>query len=373
LTTPAPTPAAPRRDPVPAVRAVAQTVAVVVLAVLAVYLVYLLRTPLAWLFLAGFIAIAASAPVAALQKFMRRGFAITLVYLSIILIPLGMLALFVPPIVEQANNLAHNAPRYAQDATNFINKNGTLRKLDQKYDVSSKIKEQAAKLPSKIGDVAGVLASIGSGVISSVFAGVTVLTLSLFMIGGGPRWRRSFVARHSQPRAEALERLFDRITEAVGGYARGALLQALIAGFSAWIVLLILGVPYAAPLAVLVFIFDLIPLVGATLAAILVGVVTLFHNFPTATIIWAIWSIAYQQIENNVIQPRIQSKTAQVEPFVVIVSVLFGGSLFGIFGAVLAVPVAASIQIAVTEYVRYRRDALVILPEPPPPEIETAG
>ncbi|MFL5825720.1 MAG: AI-2E family transporter [Thermoleophilaceae bacterium] len=341
----------------------------VVAAAVALYLVYLLRKPLAWLFLAGFIAVAASAPVAALQKHMRRGFAIAIVYLSLLLIPIGMLAVFVPPIVTQGNNLASNAPRYADDVTRWVNKNKTLRKLDTKYDLTGKLKQQATKLTSHVGDVAGVLANIGSGIVSSIFAGVTIFTLSLFMIGGGPRWRRALIRGHPPARAEALERLFDRISEAVGGYVRGALLQALIAGFTAWIVLLILGVPYAAPLAVVVFVFDLIPLVGATLAAILVGVVTLFHNFPTATIVWAVWSVIYQQIENNVIQPRIQSRTAQVEPFIVIVSVLFGGTLFGVFGAVLAVPIAASIQIAVTEYLRYRRDTtieIVKAGDPPP-------
>ncbi|HEX8855952.1 MAG TPA: AI-2E family transporter [Thermoleophilaceae bacterium] len=346
-----------------------RVVITVVVAAIALYLVYRLRKPLAWLFLAGFIALAASAPVAALQKWMRRGYAIALVYLAILLIPVGLLALFVPPIVTQGNNLVTNAPKYANDVTKWVNKNKTLRKLDAKYDLTGKLEEQATKLTGRVGDVAGVLADIGSGIISSIFAGVTIFTLSLFMIGGGPRWRRLLMRGHPPARAEALERLFDRINDAVGGYVRGALLQALIAGFSAWIVLLILGVPYAAPLAVVVFVFDLIPLVGATLAAVLVGLVTLFHNFPTPTIVWAIWSVVYQQIENNVIQPRIQSRTVRVEPFIVIVSVLFGGTLFGIFGAVLAVPIAASIQIAVTEYLRYRADTAVEIVkagEPPP-------
>jgi predicted PurR-regulated permease PerM len=379
LATPAITQPARSRQYGPSLRAILRVVLTVVASVIALYLVYRLRKPLAWVFLAAFIAVAASAPVAALQRYMRRGVAIALVYLLIVLVPIGMLALFVPPIVEQGNNLADNAPRYARDVTDWVNKNESLRKLNDKYDLTSKLQDQAAKLPSKLGDVAGVLTDIGSGIINSIFAGITILTLSLFMIGGGPRWRRQFIARHSPQRAEALERLFDRIAEAVGGYVRGALLQALIAGFSSWIVLLILGVPYAAPLAVVIFIFDLIPLVGATLAAVLVGLVTLFHNFPTTTIVWGIWSIIYQQVENNVIQPRIQSRTVQVEPIIVIVSVLFGASLFGVFGAVLAVPIAATIQVSVAEYMRYRRETLaeVITPGagptgtvediPPPP------
>ena len=100
------------------------------------------------------------------------------------------------------------------------------------------------------------------------------------------------------------------------------------------------------------FLLDLVPLVGATLGAIMVGIVTLFNDFPTATIVWAIWSIVYQQIENTVIQPRIQARAVNVHPFVVLVAVLFGSTLFGVLGALVAIPVAAAIQIAVREYVR---------------------
>lgn len=132
-------------------------------------------------------------------------------------------------------------------------------------------------------------------------------------------------------------------------------MQALIAGVSSYVVLLILGVPFRVPLAVLVGVFDLIPLVGATLAAVLVGIVTALVDFPTATIVWAIWAIVYQQVENNLIQPRIQPRAVDVQPFVVLVAVLFGSTVFGVIGALLAVPLAASMQILIREILRYRR------------------
>ena len=103
----------------------------------------------------------------------------------------------------------------------------------------------------------------------------------------------------------------------------------------------ILGVPFAGPLAVIIFFLDLIPLVGATIGAVLVGVVTVFNDFPTVTIIWVVWSIAYQQVENNLIQPQIQKRAVNINPFLVIVAVLFGSTLLGIVGALVAVPVAA--------------------------------
>ncbi|MEA2429589.1 MAG: hypothetical protein QOI19_62, partial [Thermoleophilaceae bacterium] len=354
----------------------ARVVAVVVVAVIGLYLVYLLRQPLGWLILAGFIAVAVSGPVRLLERWLRRGLAITVVYLGVILIPVLIAGVLVPPIVDQANNLATNAPQYARDLTKTVQENKTLHNLDKKYDLTGKIEEQAGKLPAKVGDAAGVLANLGASIVSSIFAGVTILILSIFMVGAAPRWRKAFVRLHDDHTARALNRLFDRTGNAVGGYVRGALLQALIAGVSSWIVLEILSVPYPVALALIIALLDLVPLVGATLGAVVVGIVTLFNDFPTATIVWAVWSVVYQQIENTVIQPRIQSRAVQVEPFVVLVAVLFGSTLFGVFGALLAIPAAATLQIAIYEYTLYRRRRLVddAEEEPPPdPPPDPAG
>jgi len=152
-----------------------------------------------------------------------------------------------------------------------------------------------------------------------------------------------------------MRNLFERIGNAIGNYVAGALLQATVAGITSWIMLLILGVDYALPLAVVVFALDLIPLVGATLGAIIVGIVTLFSDFPIDTAIWTVYAIVYQQVENNVIQPRIQAKAVQLDPLIVLVSVLFGSTLFGVLGALLAIPVAASIQITIREYWKQRQ------------------
>jgi predicted PurR-regulated permease PerM len=337
-------------------RSVLRVVAIVVGSVLVLYLIYLLRTPISWIFVAGFIAVAVSGPVNFLARRMKRGFAIAIVYLGLILVPIGMLGLLVPPIVEQVNTLVDNAPRYAQDVTDFVNGNDKLRNLNQDYDLTTKLQEQAGKLTGKVGDVAGVLGSIGLGIVNSIFTAVTILTLAVFMTGGGPRWREAFLRQQPKARGDALRRMFDSIGYATGNYVRGALLQATIAGVSSFVVLEILGIPYAAALAVVIFALDLIPLIGATLGAVLVGVVILIAgDFPIDLIVWVIWSVVYQQVENNVIQPRIQSKAVALEPFLVVVSVLFGSTLFGVMGALLSVPVAAALQIAAREFVRFRR------------------
>jgi predicted PurR-regulated permease PerM len=338
------------------VRAVARNVLVVVSVVLVLYLIYLLRTPITWLVIAAFLAIALAGPVNFLQRYMKRGLAIALVYLTLLAIPIGLGALLLPPIVNQISDVATNAPSYVHDVENYVQKNKTLNDLNNKYDITQKLSDEANKLPSKAGDAAKVLRDIGFGLVSSIFAGVTILILSVFMVASGPRWIEGFIRMQRPDHAERIERTLRRIAGAVGNYVGGALLQATIAGTTAFIMLTILGVPFAGPLAVVYFVFDLIPVVGATIAAFLVAIVTAFVNFPIALIIWVAYAIVYQQVENYVIQPQIQRRATEIEAFVVLVAVLFGSTLFGVLGAILAIPAAATIQIAVQEWREYRRE-----------------
>jgi predicted PurR-regulated permease PerM len=204
-----------------------------------------------------------------------------------------------------------------------------------------------------------VLGGIGLGLVNSLFALFTILVLAAFLLGSGRIWvDRALELRPPEHRARIRVAL-DHMSRAVGSYVGGALAQATVAAISAWIVLIILGVPFSAALAIIVFFADLIPLVGATLGAIIVGIVTVFVDFPTATIVWTIFSIVYQQVENTLIQPQIQRRAVDVHPFIVLVSVLFGATLLGIIGALVAIPVAASVQIAVREWWRYRHDQSV--------------
>jgi len=360
------------------VRVILRTVLVIVGVVLALYLIYRVRKPLSWIFIAGFLAIALAGPINFLGRFMRKGFAIALVYVLLILIPVVIAALLVPPIVEQVNLLIQNVPKYAADLSDFVQRNDRLRSLEENYNITAELQKQASTLPARAGDAASILSNIGLGVVNSVFAGVTILILSVFMVGSGRTWLDWLARRQGPEHGEWMDRLFNRIGRAVGNYVAGALGQALIAGVLAWIVLLILGVPYAGSLAVIIFLLDLVPLVGATLGAIIVGIITLFNDFPQDTIAWIIWSVVYQQVENSVIQPRIQARALEVHPFVVLVSVLFGSTLFGIVGALIAIPVAAAIQISITEYNRFRQQTLAdsivapptSRPAGPPPAIE---
>jgi predicted PurR-regulated permease PerM len=349
-------------------RVILRIVLIIVGVVLTLYVIYLLRKPISWIIIATFLAVAMSGPVNALSRYMRRGFAVLLSYLGLLAVPVLLGAVLVPPIVNGVNDLAQKAPDYAAQARDYVNKNERLRKLEEDYGVISKVEEEAKKLPTKLGTAAGTLKDLGVGLVNSIFAGLTILILSIFMVANGRRWVSRAIELQAPDEAARLERAVDRISTAVGNYVGGAIAQAAVAGITAFIVMKILGIPFAGPLAVLVGVADLVPLVGATIAAILVGVVTVFADFPIDTIIWAIWAIVYQQLENTVIQPQIQRRAVDLNPFVVLVSVLFGSTLFGILGALLAIPFAASLQIAVMEWWQFRQESqpsrLAPVPDP---------
>jgi predicted PurR-regulated permease PerM len=338
------------------VRDVLRVTLTIVAVVALLYLIYLLRRPITWVFIAMFVAVALSPLVNRLNQYMRRGFAIALTYLALFGAVVLLTAALVPPIVTEITDLADNAPRYVDDVREYVEKNDRLREINEDYQITDKLEEEAASLPNRIGGAAGVLRDIGFGLVNGIFAFVTIMVLSAFMLSGGPEWRRRFMELQPPARAERLDRILTHMAKAVSGYVTGALVIALIAGTATFIVLTILGVPFAPALGVVAGLFSLVPLVGATIAAVLIGLVTLFNDFPSDTILWAVWAIVYQQIENNLIQPQVQKRTVNVNGFIVLVSVLFGATLLGVLGALVAIPIAASIQIMIREWWAYRAE-----------------
>ena len=336
------------------VRNIVRIVLVVVGVAIALYLLWQLRKPISWLLISIFLAVALSPAVNYVARRVKRGFAIAIVYIGLLLVPILLIALIVPPLITEANNFADNVPQYADDVTEFVQDNERLRNLNEDYDVTGKLEEEAGKLPERLGGAAGTLRDIGFGIVSSLFALLTILVMTAFLLGSGKRWTDQIISSRPEAERHRLRRSLEHMSSAVSGYVAGAMTIAVIAGIATYIVLTILGVPFSGPLAVVAGLMSLIPMVGATIAAVLIGIVTLFEDFPTATIIWTIWAIVYQQLENNLIQPQIQKRTVNVHPFVTIGAVLFGGTLLGVLGAIVAIPVAASIQILIREYVDLR-------------------
>jgi len=184
---------------------------------------------------------------------------------------------------------------------------------------------------------------------------VTVAFLTFFMLLEGPAWMERFyglLPSESQPRWRAVGH---GIYRQVGGYVTGNLAISLIAGSLATFVLLPLGVPFAVALGLLVALLDLIPLVGATIAAVIVVAVAFLHS-PLAGIVMAVFFILYQQFENHVLQPIVYNRTVALSPLVILISVLIGAELAGVLGALAAIPVAGAIQVLILDYLRARRE-----------------
>ncbi len=339
----------------PTYRSILRVVVTVVASALALYLVYLLRTPLFYLALAIFIAAIVSAPVNRLSQHMPRGLAILLIYLGLVLVPIAIGAILIPPAVRAASNLVTEFPGYVDDLNQFVEDNEQLRNLNQDYDLTQELKQVAENAASNFDDTAAALADVGAGLVGSLFGLIATLVLSIFLVAHGNVWFEAALRQRPPDQAEAIRRAGDRMASAISSYVGGALAQATIAGVVAFIVLSILGVPSPLALALVVGLLDLIPLIGATIGALIVGLITVFTDFPTVTIIWLVFTVAYQQLENYVIQPRIQSKAVQLDPFIIVIAALFGAALLGVIGALVAIPTAAALQIATREIVAYRR------------------
>ena len=198
--------------------------------------------------------------------------AIALAYGALMLIPIGLGALLIPSLVGQIENFGENVPEYAQDVTDFVNENKTLNDLNDKYDFTSELQSLADDLPSKIGDAAGVLQDIGVGVDQlDLRRGDDPDPEHLHGRRRARGGRRRSCARSRPNGARGSSAALRDVANAIGNYVGGALVQATLAGVSAFIVLTILGAPFAGPLALIVAFFDLIPVVGATIAAVFIA------------------------------------------------------------------------------------------------------
>jgi predicted PurR-regulated permease PerM len=178
------------------------------------------------------------------------------------------------------------------------------------------------------------------------------------MLLEGPRWMERFYGFLPERSQERWRKVGYDIYRTIGGYVTGNLLISLIAGGLTTVVLLIMGVPYAVALGLIVAILDLIPLAGATIAAILIGAVAFIHSI-VAGIVVVVFFVVYQQVENHLLQPVIYGRTVQLSPLTVLISILIGAELAGILGALTAIPVAGSIQVLLVDWLRYRREQRV--------------
>ncbi len=282
------------------------------------------------------------------RRGLKRGLAVALMTLIGFLVIGGFVALIVPTIIRQVGDLVDKAPEYlrrAQEENKFI------ADLNERFELGSKLQQAA-------GDVPSTIFSLFKSFTSLVFNSLTIAILTLYFTTAMPRLRNGVAQLLRRDEREHFEAILEESTERVGGYVLGNILISLIAGVVSFVALLVIGVPYAAALAFWVALTDLIPTVGAILGALAAVLVAAFSGVPTL-VATAVYFAVYQQVENYVIAPRVMKKAVEMSAAAVIVAVLIGGSLLGFVGALLALPVAAVIKIAVRQlYLRERLEVV---------------
>ena len=317
------------------------------------YLLYAVRDVLILVLLSAFLAFALNPAVVLLERRvpMRRGPATITVFLIVLFIVGAFVTAIVTPLYDETERFVNDLPALVDD----IRDSPLLRDLDRKYDIFDSLEEQVDQLPARLPDAGSLLLGVAGAVFTAVINALTVLFLTFFLLLELPTITRSLLDLLRPRAADRAERVQTEINVTLARYVVGVIAIASIAGIVTFVTLTLLGVPFALVLALVVAVFDLVPLIGATIGLVIVVLVA-FTQGVTPGVAMLVVGIAYQQIENNVIQPIVQKRSVSVSPFVVLVSVLLGASLLGVVGALLAIPAAGSIQIALREVLEERRE-----------------
>ncbi|HSO02652.1 MAG TPA: AI-2E family transporter [Gaiellaceae bacterium] len=334
-------------------RSVFIVLGIILAAVVMIEIVQAARGILIWIGVAVFLALALNPAVDWLQRHgvQRRGPAVGIAFVTAILAIAALAATLVPTIVSQVNDFVDAVPGYVEDLTAG---RGKLGFLEREYQITDRVREALAE-----GGASGVLGlsdtalAVTRGVVTGVVATVTIAFLTLFMLLEGPKWVERFyglLPEEKQPRWRAIG---EQIYRTIGGYVTGNLTISLIAGIVSTAVLLALDVPFAVALGLLVAILDLIPLAGATIAAVIVTTVA-FLDATTTGIIVLVFFVVYQQLENHVLQPVVYGRTVQLSPLAVLIAVLIGAELAGVIGALAAIPVAGAVQVILVDWLAHR-------------------
>ncbi len=335
-------------------RSILAVLGIVVAFAIALQALWVTRDVIIWALVAVFLAMALNPAVDFIQRrgVGRRSIAVAIVFGGAILFIVALSATFVPLLVSEVNDFAAAVPDYVDDLTRG---RGRLGFLQREYQIVDRIREaiESSGVAGALG-LSTTAISVTKSVLTAVVAVVTIAFLTLFMLLEGPTWVEraySLLPEPSQPRWRKVGR---DIYRTVGGYVTGNLLISVVAGIASTIVLLVLGVPFAVALGLLVAILDLIPLAGATIAAIIVSTVG-FLDSVTAGVVLIVFFVVYQQFENHVLQPMVYSRTVRLSPLVILFAVLVGAKLAGVIGALGAIPIAGSIQVLVIDWLEHRR------------------
>jgi predicted PurR-regulated permease PerM len=335
-------------------RTILAVIGIVLSVAVVLAVIWISRQVLTWIIVAVFLALALNPAVEYFQRvgLRRRGAATAVTVLLTIAALVGLGSLFIPTLVNEARGFVDALPGYVNDVSEG---RGPLGRLAKRYELEERVREAVSDGgAARLLGLSGTAIAVTKGVLTFVVAVVTIAFMTFFMLLEGPRWMERFYGLLPEDSRDTWRGIGRDIYRTVGGYVTGNLLISVIAGITSTIVLLAMGVPYAVALGLLVAILDLIPLAGATLAAIIVSTVAFIDWIP-AGIVVLIFFIVYQQVENHLLQPLVYSRTVQLSPLAILISVLIGAKIAGILGALAAIPVAGTIQVLLLAWLAARR------------------
>ena len=331
-----------RRDRVP-VRTIAVTIGMVLATAAILLLAWEVRRVLTWIVVAALLAVVLGPVVDLVERrlHLRRALATLLVFLLVVLAFAGILAAFIRPLVKEGGQFADRAPAYVDQARSG---RGPVGALIKRYKLDQYVQRNQARLRELGSRITTPALTVLRSVASTVVALVTVFVLVFLMVLQGPKLLAAWLEALPERRRERVRRVAADCSRAVVGYMTGNLVISVIAGLLTYVVLWIMGVPYKGVVALFVGFADLIPLVGATLGAVVAIAVAALHSLPAAIVV-LVFFILYQQFENHVLQPVIMSRTVELSALTVLVSILLGVELLGFLGALLAIPVAGIVHV----------------------------
>jgi predicted PurR-regulated permease PerM len=335
------------------VRTILATIGLTLATVVAVVFVMHVQRVLVWMLIAVVFTVALYPAVNWLQshvRWCRRALATLVVFLVVFLAFGGVLTLFAIPLAEQGTQLATRLPDLIADARDGRGPVGALLERSNALEFARDNEERIRQFATGLGTPAlNLLRSAVTGIVATI----SIFVLSYLAVLQGPKVIDGTLALFPPQRAQRIHRVGRECAKTITGYISGNLLISVICGVLTYIVLKIFGVPFAELIAVFVAIADLIPLVGATIGAVVAGAAALIHSLPAAITV-IIFFIVYQQLENHLLQPVIFSRTVKLNPLTVLVALLLATELAGILGALLAIPVTGVIQVVLRDVWNHR-------------------
>jgi predicted PurR-regulated permease PerM len=347
-------PTARDRRPVP-VRTMLAAIGLLLATALLIYVVLQIRQVLTWIVVGAFFAVALGPLVGFVQRRMlggrRRALATFLVFLVVFIVLAALITAFVVPLAAEGTKVAAALPDQIAQARAG---KGPVGDLLQRTHALQWVQNNRAKISSFASGLTAPAAGLLSGVATGIVGLVTVLVLAYLMVLEGPKIVDATTALFAPATGERMRRVGADCAKSVTGYISGNLLISVICGGLTYIVLLILGVPFAGLIGLFVGIADLLPLVGATIGGAVAVLAGFIHSTPAG--IWVlVFFVVYQQLENHLLQPLIFARTVKLNPLTVIVAILIAAELMGVLGALLAIPVASMIQVILRDVWDHRR------------------